>query len=179
MVDRKPAGTPAGWASPDNGDRAVPARPPYRPGGHAGPPPRPPAVPGGSPAPGQPGGYGYRQPPGSGPAWPRPGAPWPQNPWPVRPTYREPHPVRSRPVWAGIGATVVWFGMAAAVSWSMLAYLWGAVLAAMLALGAAVLLARIGDRGVAAGVAGTTGVGLGIPGIIVLANAIAGHWLLW
>jgi hypothetical protein len=117
--------------------------------------------------------------------WPNPGVPWPRAGWggppigPARPVYREPHPIRTGAVWAGIGSTVVWFGMFAAVSVSARAYAWLTVVAALLALLAATALARFGDRGVAVGVAGTAGLGLGIAGIIVVAKALAGTWLLW
>ncbi len=107
--------------------------------------------------------------------------PWPATAFggPARPEYREPHPVRSRAVWAGIGATALWFVMFGAVSWSVPVYAWSAFVAAVLALLGALALARYGDRGVAVGVAGTTGVGLGVAGIVVMVNAIGGNWLLW
>ncbi|WP_370467085.1 hypothetical protein, partial [Actinocatenispora comari] len=114
------------------------------------------------------------------PAWPRPGVPWtPVAIGPPRPYYREPHPIRARSVWAGIGSTVVWFGMFAAISWSARAYAWSTLGAAALALLAAIALLRYGDRGVAVGVAATAGCCLGIAGIVVVVSAFTGHWLLW
>jgi hypothetical protein len=113
--------------------------------------------------------------------WPRPGQPWPargQHGQP-RPVYREPHPIRSGAVWSGIGATVLWFLMFGLVSWTAQVYVWSTVLAAALALGTAAVLARYGDRGVAVGAAATAGAGLAIPGIVVLVDAINGHWLPW
>ncbi|MGA8117543.1 MAG: hypothetical protein WCA46_28225 [Actinocatenispora sp.] len=107
--------------------------------------------------------------------------PWPTTAFgaPARPEYREPHPVRSGAVWAGLGCAALWFVMFAAVSWNLRAYVWGAVIAGVLALVTSLVLARYGDRGVAVGIAGATGVGLGIAGVIVLSSALNGHWLLW
>lgn len=158
---------PPGWPAP-----AGPARGPWP--GAAVPPPAgyPPGHPRPAPPPGWAAAPGWRP----GPAWPQPGVPWGL---PSRPYYREPHPIRARSVWAGIGSTVVWFGMFAAISWSARAYAWSTVVAAVLALLAAVALLRFGDRGVAVGVAATAGCCLGIAGIVTVVSAFSGHWLLW
>jgi hypothetical protein len=44
---------------------------------------------------------------------------------------------------------------------------------------AAYVLARLGDRGVAAGVAITTGIGVSIAVSVIMVNAVHGHWVLW
>lgn len=107
--------------------------------------------------------------------------PWPTTAFgrPARPEYREPHPVRSAAVWSGLGAGGLWFLLFGAVSWSARSYCWSTVIAGLLALLAALALARYGDRGVAVGVGVAIGLGVGIAGIVVLASYLGGHWLLW
>ena len=96
-----------------------------------------------------------------------------------RPTYREPLPVRSGMVWAGIGVGTLWmllFGLQAS---STRSYAWLSIVAALLAWCVAVVLMRFGDRGVAVGVTLATGIGLAIPATIAFAELANGHWLLW
>jgi hypothetical protein len=96
-----------------------------------------------------------------------------------RPTYREPLPVRSGRVWAGAGAAALWmllFGLQAS---TIRAYAWITIAAAVVALGAAGILAKFGDRGVAVGVAISSGIGLSVAGLFGAFQAFSGHWILW
>jgi hypothetical protein len=98
---------------------------------------------------------------------------------PPRPIYREPGAVRSGAVAAGAGSAALWmllFGLLATTARSYAWLSFGAGIAAWLA---ALVLARLGDRGVAVGAAVSTAVGVAIAGIVVTAQWSAGHWLLW
>jgi hypothetical protein len=98
---------------------------------------------------------------------------------PPRPIFREPVPVRLGPVMAGAGSAALWlllFGLLASTARSYAWLTFGAGAAAWLA---ALVLARVGDRGIAVGVAVTSAVGVAIAGIVVTAAWSAGHWLLW
>jgi hypothetical protein len=53
------------------------------------------------------------------------------------------------------------------------------LIAGVVAWGASLLLARFGDRGVAVGVALSSGVALAIAGIVVAYRMAGGDWLLW
>lgn len=98
----------------------------------------------------------------------------------VRPTYREPFPVRSGPVWAGLGAGALWMLLFALQGTSSSrAYAWFTIVGGLLAWAAAMLLARLGDRGVAVGVAIASGIGVSIAGLVVVIEAFSGHWILW
>jgi hypothetical protein len=128
--------------------------------------------------------------PPAGPTAPRPGpAPWPDTAvrrpsglfpaGPPRPIYREPGPVRLGPVVAGAGAAALWmllFGLLASTPRS---YAWLTFSAGLLAWLSALVLGRLGDRGVAVGVAISTAVGVAIAGIVVTVQWASGHWLLW
>jgi hypothetical protein len=98
---------------------------------------------------------------------------------PERPVYREPLPVRSGRVWAGAGVAALWmllFGLQAS---TIRMYAWITIVVAAIALGVAALLARFGDRGVAVGVAITSGIGLAVAGLFGAFQAFSGHWILW
>jgi hypothetical protein len=58
-------------------------------------------------------------------------------------------------------------------------YGWWTIGAALAGGVAAAALARSGDRGVAAGVAMSTGVGLAIAMSVVVTRWLGGNWLLW
>src|SRR4051812_16720944 len=81
---------------------------------------------------------------------------------PVRPIYQEPHPVTAGGVFAGTGATVIWFVLFGAIGRSLPEYAWWTIVATAAAWAVAVILALLGDRGVAAGVAVTAGLGMSI-----------------
>lgn len=80
---------------------------------------------------------------------------------------------------AGAGAAGLWmllFGLLATTARSYAWLTFGAGIAAWIS---ALALARLGDRGVAVGVALSTSVGVAIAGIVVIAQWSHGHWLLW
>ncbi|MGH3646012.1 MAG: hypothetical protein ACRDTM_02370 [Micromonosporaceae bacterium] len=114
-------------------------------------------------------GYGYRQLPGYG-------YPYRQ---PARPTYREPHPIRTLPVAAGIGTTTVWFLFFGLLGWNARSYAWSTIVAGVLAFLVAAALNRYGDRGVALGVAVTSAIGVSIAGLVVGIAHYGGDWILW
>jgi hypothetical protein len=146
--------------------RSVTAAPSLPPPGHRGPvyPPPPARYPG--PVTGQ--WQGALKPP----TFVRPSA--------QRPTYREPFPVRSGPVWAGLGAGALWMLLFALQGVSgTRAYAWFTIVGGVLAWAAAMLLAKLGDRGVAVGVAVAGGIGVAIAGLVVVIEGFTGHWILW
>jgi hypothetical protein len=125
---------------------------------------------------------------GAGPAttgWPSGGGALPRTPsglfpsGPPRPSYREPHPVRGSAVAIGTGAGALWMLLFGLVASTARGYAWWTVSAGITGWLAALVLARYGDRGVAVGVAASTGLGAAIAGSVVFAHFIGGHWLLW
>ena len=81
---------------------------------------------------------------------------------------------------AGIGATVAWFALFGSLARDLFGYAWWTVLAAVTAWAVAAALTLVGDRGVAAGVAATTGCGLSIAAIFVAVRWITtGDWPMW
>src|SRR5256714_673118 len=98
---------------------------------------------------------------------------------PPRPIYREPTPVSSGALAIGAGSAALWmllFGLLATTARSYAWLSFGAGAAAWLS---ALVLSRFGDRGVAAGVALSSAVGVAIAGIVVTVRWAGGHWLLW
>jgi hypothetical protein len=98
----------------------------------------------------------------------------------ARPTYREALPVRASMVSAGAAAGAAWmllFGLM--MTGSARGYVWITLAAGVLAWAAAAILARFGDRGVAVGVAASSGVAVAIAGILVAYRLAGGDWLLW
>jgi hypothetical protein len=99
---------------------------------------------------------------------------------PVRPSYREPHPVRTPGVLAGIAVATLWLLLTALLTRDLRGYAWAAVLAGAAAWGVAAFLVRLGDRGVAVGVAVTTAVAWGVAAVAVAARwAMTGDWPMW
>ena len=99
---------------------------------------------------------------------------------PLRPVYREPHPVGTGAVLAGIGATVVWFALFGSLGRDLLSYAWWTVVAAVTAWAVATVLAIFGDRGVAVGVAVASGFGLSVAAGFVAARWITTvDWPMW
>lgn len=189
------------WASPTGSPAAGPV--PAAPAGHPGWP-GPPAAPGwsgtaGAPGwsvgpdprggPAAPGGHPLASPDWSpagrpaNPGWPT--ATLPRSPsglfpsGPPRPTYRQPHPVRGSAVAIGAGAGALWMLLFGLVASSARGYAWWTISAGLAAWLCALVLARYGDRGVAVGVAASTGLGAAIAGSVVFAQFIGGNWLLW
>jgi hypothetical protein len=80
---------------------------------------------------------------------------------------------------AGAGAGALWMLLFGLVAGTVRGYSWWTISAAITGWLAALALARFGDRGVAVGVAITTGLGAAIAGSVVFAHFIAGNWVLW
>jgi hypothetical protein len=76
----------------------------------------------------------------------------------------------------GGGLWMLLFGLLAQ---SARAYAWTTIVAGLLALGAALLLARMGDRGAAVGLAVSTALGVAVAAVVVIIRWVAGDWLLW
>jgi len=98
---------------------------------------------------------------------------------PPRPTYREPHPVRLGAVVTGAGVAAAWLLLFGLLANSHRGYVWLTLVAGLVATVAALVLARFGDRGVAVGVAASTGIGVSIAMALVIAQWIATGWPLW
>lgn len=98
---------------------------------------------------------------------------------PPRPTYREPLPVRSQMVTAGAAAGAAWMLLFGLLATGARGYIWLTIIAGLLAWAAAFILARFGDRGVAVGVALSSGIAVAIAGIVVAYRLAGGVWLLW
>ncbi len=76
----------------------------------------------------------------------------------------------------GGGLWMLLFGLLAQ---SARAYAWATIVAGLLALGMALLLARMGDRGAAVGLAVSTALGVAVAAVVVIIRWAAGDWLLW
>ncbi|GAA0439474.1 hypothetical protein Aca07nite_48960 [Actinoplanes capillaceus] len=99
---------------------------------------------------------------------------------PPRPTYREPHPVTAAPVLTGLAATTAWFVLFGSLGSSLASYAWWTIGAALAAWAVALLLAVLGDRGVAVGVAVASGLALSIALLFVTLRWVATYdWPLW
>jgi hypothetical protein len=94
--------------------------------------------------------------------------------------YREPHPIRSAQLLAGIGATLVWFALFGTLGRDLAGYAWWTITAALSAWAVAAVLAVLGDRGVATGVALSAGAGLSTAmGIVAFRWISTSDWPLW
>jgi hypothetical protein len=98
---------------------------------------------------------------------------------PPRPIYREPGPVRFGPLAAGAGAGALWMLLFGLLASTARGYVWLTIGSGLAAWLSALALARLGDRGVAVGVAVSTAIGVAIAGIVVIARWSGGTWLLW
>ncbi|WP_083971304.1 hypothetical protein [Actinoplanes awajinensis] len=81
---------------------------------------------------------------------------------PPRPVYREPHPIGAAPVLSGLAAGAVWLILFGSLGRDLVSYAWWTIAAAVSAWLVALVLTLIGDRGVAAGVAIVSGIGLSV-----------------
>jgi hypothetical protein len=81
---------------------------------------------------------------------------------PPRPVYREPHPVRSGPLLAGLASAILWFVLFGTLGRDLASYAWWTIVAGITAWAVSVVLAVFGDRGVAVGIALASGFGLSI-----------------
>jgi hypothetical protein len=99
---------------------------------------------------------------------------------PVRPSYREPHPVGAGGLFAGLGAGGAWLALFGALGRDLNGYAWWTVLAAVTAWAVAVVLARLGDRGAAVGVAISAGIGWAVAaGYVVTRWIDTNDWPMW
>jgi hypothetical protein len=99
---------------------------------------------------------------------------------PPRPVYREPHPITVAPLLSGVGATLVWFALFGSLGRDLAGYAWWTLTAAISAWAVAIVLALLGDRGVATGVALSAGIGLSTAAGFVAARWITtSDWPLW
>ena len=104
-------------------------------------------------------------------------APFPE---PHRPVFREPHPIGAAATLAGIGGALLWFALFGALGRDLASYAWWTIVAAITAWIVAGLLTLLGDRGVATGVALTSGVALSIATCFVAMRWMStGNWPLW
>ena len=76
----------------------------------------------------------------------------------------------------GGGLWMMLFGLLAT---TVRGYVWVTIVAAGSAWAVAALLARLGGRGAAVGVAVSAGVGLAVATVVVIIRWAAGDWLLW
>ena len=99
---------------------------------------------------------------------------------PERPTYREPHPVRGWPLFAGLAAGCAWLLLFGLLAHDLRGYAWWTAVAGLIAWLVALGLAQAGDRGVAVGVAIATAFGWAIATCAIAARWIStGDWPLW
>ena len=99
---------------------------------------------------------------------------------PVRPVYREPHPIHTAPVLAGIGSTLIWLALFGSIGRDLFSYAWWTLVASVTAWVVAGVLTFVGDRGVATGVAATAGFGLSVATVFVATRWVTtGNWPLW
>ncbi len=97
-----------------------------------------------------------------------------------RPVYREAHPVNIGPVFAGLAAGAVWFALFGALGHDLATYAWWTLAASVTAWLVAVVLAVLGDRGVAVGVALSSGLGMSIAvGFVAVKWIVTYDWPLW
>lgn len=101
-------------------------------------------------------------------------------PGPSRPVYREPHRIGAGPVLAGLGGTVLWFVLFGTLGRDLVGYAWWTIVGALVAWIVALVLALVGDRGVAVGVALAAGFGLSVALFFVAMRWMdTGNWPLW
>ena len=98
---------------------------------------------------------------------------------PPRPTYREPHPVRVGAVLAGAGLTAAWLLVGGLFATSAPGYIWLTLGAAAVAWGSAAALLRLGDRGVATGIALATAIGVAVAMGLAVHQWVTTGWPLW
>jgi hypothetical protein len=123
---------------------------------------------------------GYRWDPPVAPPRPLP-SPAPSGLFPTRtrPTYREAYPASGWAIAIGVLAGTVWMALLGVLASSGRAYVWWTVAAGVLGGLVAAALARLGDRGVAVGVALACAIGVAISFIVVTVRWVNGDWLLW
>lgn len=99
---------------------------------------------------------------------------------PPRPTYREPHPVRPGAIAVGALATALWLLLTGLLGQDLRGYALATLASGAVAWGVAVILAWLGDRGVAAGIALAMSAGWSIVTVAIATHwAATGSWPLW
>lgn len=98
---------------------------------------------------------------------------------PPRPIFREAFPVRGGAVALGMIGGGLWMMLFGLLASDARGYAWITIIAGIAAWLVALVLVRTGDRGVAAGVAMSTAVGLSIAAIVIVVRWVGGVWLLW
>jgi hypothetical protein len=98
---------------------------------------------------------------------------------PPRPVYREPFSIRGGAVALGIVGGGLWMMLLGLLASNVAGYAWISIIAGLLAWAVSLVLARIGDRGAAVGVAMSAAVGLSTAVIVVVVRWAAGDWPLW
>jgi hypothetical protein len=100
--------------------------------------------------------------------------------YPTRPVYREPHPIHTAAVLAGVGSTLLWLALFGSIGRDLVHYAWWTLVASVTAWVVALVLTFLGDRGVATGVAVTAGFGLSVATAFVASRWITtGNWPMW
>lgn len=99
---------------------------------------------------------------------------------PPRPFYREPHPVTAGPVVSGLAAAALWFALFGGLGSALGSYAWWTIGAAVVAWAVSLVLAVLGDRGVAVGVAITSAIAVSIASLVVTVRWYnTFDWPLW
>jgi hypothetical protein len=98
---------------------------------------------------------------------------------PPRPIYRESFPIRGGAVALGIVGGGLWMMLFGLLASNARGYAWISIIAGFVAWAVALLLARMGDRGAAVGVAMSAAVGLSIAAMVIAVRWAGGDWLLW
>ncbi|HEX8347493.1 MAG TPA: hypothetical protein VF657_22580 [Actinoplanes sp.] len=99
---------------------------------------------------------------------------------PERPRFREPYPIGAGPLLAGIGAGLLWVVIFGSLGGDLFGYAWWTMLAAVTAWIVSGVLAFLGDRGVAVGVAISAGLGWSVAAAFVASRWIStGDWPMW
>ncbi len=97
-----------------------------------------------------------------------------------RPSWREAFPITAGPLLAGLGGGVLWLFLIGFLARDLRGYAWLTVLAGLTSWGVAIVLAKLGDRGAAVGVAISTAFGLSAAAIAVAVRwSTTGDWPMW
>jgi hypothetical protein len=98
----------------------------------------------------------------------------------TRPSYREPYPVAAGPLFAGLASGLLWMVLFGVIGQDLVGYAWWTLMASVAAWTVAAVLARVGDRGVAVGVAISAGLAWSIAaGFVAAAWIQTSDWPMW
>ena len=87
--------------------------------------------------------------------------------------------MRMGPAWAGAAMGAAWLLLIGLLGSTVRGYFYLTVAASVVATLVALVLMRFGDRGAAAGVAVSTGIGLSVACGVVLQRWVTSGWPLW